>query len=118
MAKSKARLFADLADKMKQTVATLSGVTQQTVDNVPANNNNAVIFNIVATRGIDYHYATVTAVRTANADCDYTQFGDIYSSAELANYIVDINNGIFRLRATATNSGDTTYKITRIGIER
>ena len=55
MAKSKARIFADLADKYSQISTTATGTSIQTVDSVQALDTSSVVFNIMATKGTDFH---------------------------------------------------------------
>ena len=73
MAKSKARIFADLADKYSQISTTATGTSIQTVDSVQAVDTSSVVFNIT-TKGTDFHYCTVVVAMTSATDCDFTQF--------------------------------------------
>ena len=120
MAKSKARIFADVADKYSQISTTATGTSIQTVDSVQAVDQSAVVFNVMATKGSDFHYCTVVVAMTSATDCDFTQFGDIQSSS-LVTFTADSDTGpprTLRLRATPASSGTLNLKITRIGVAR
>ena len=120
MAKSKARIFADLADKYSQISTTATGTSIQTVDSVQAVDTSSVVFNIMATKGTDFHYCTVVVAMTSATDCDFTQFGDIQST-KLVEFTADSDIGpprTLRLRATPETTGTLNLKITRIGVAR
>jgi predicted HAD superfamily phosphohydrolase len=120
MAKSKARIFADLADKYSQISTTATGTSISTVDTVQAVDTSAIVFNIMATKGTDFQYCTVVVAMTSATDCDFTQFSDIQSS-ELVTFTADSDVGpprTLRLRATPTTTGTLNLKITRIGVAR
>ena len=120
MAKSKARIFADLADKYNQIDTTATGNSIQTIDSVHAVDHSAVVYNLMATKGTDFQYCTVVIAMTSASDADFTQFSDI-RSANLVDFTADSDIGpprTLRLRATPASAGTLNLKITRFGVAR
>ena len=120
MAKSKARIFADLADKYSQISTTATGTSIQPDDSVQAEDTRSGEFKIKATKGTDIPYCTVVVAMTSATDCDFTQFGDIQST-NLVSFTADSDIGpprTLRLRATPASTGTLNLKITRIGVAR
>lgn len=126
MAKSRSRLFADMAKTLysndteeksfDQIKATTTDTNETTLNTASATAASAVTFFINATKDTSSHFTTVSAVKTSSTEVDFIEYGTIISDSSLVAFSIDINSGSFRLRATPTVS-NVNYSITRILVE-
>jgi len=103
----------DLDTLISSSETTVASDANTSIDSVSTSTADGVTWEIVATDGSStFNKTTVVAVNDGSSGVDYTEYGTMFSSTDLASYSVTVSGGNYVLYADPTTSG-VTFKLTR-----
>lgn len=123
MAKSKARLLADIQElfygdrnvpALQKIFYTSSNTDQQTITSINKSVANTFIFKVDAKSGVDSHLTMLNVIVNGN-NVTTTEYGTITSSADLASYTVSVSGNNINLQTTPVNA-TTEYSIIKVSL--
>jgi len=123
MAKSKARLLADIQKEFydKDDVSTFTRSTfrtnstnEQVILSINIDKIDAFVFHIKCSAGTDRQMSSINTILEGTT-VYMTEYGEIRTGDLLSTYDVDISGSILRLKATPTNA-TTNFTIVRINL--
>lgn len=123
MAKSKARLLADLQEgiygqgnalSIERDTYTSSNTDQQTILNINSSTSNTFVFHVKSYSGTDSQLVSLNVI-VEGSSAYLTEYGEIRTGLQLSTYDVSVSNNNVQLNATPTNSV-TDFTVVRINL--
>jgi hypothetical protein len=123
MAKSKARLLADVQPAIYGTDGVLSvtrknytssTTDQQVIDRINSSTSNTFVFHVKSYSGTDSHLTSLNVI-VEGSTAYLTEYGDVRTGSSLSSYDVSVNGANVELQATPTNA-TTDFTVVRINL--
>jgi len=123
MAKSKARLLADVQEgiygtgnvlSIEREEYTSSNTDQQTILSINSSTSNTFVFHVKSYSGTDSHLTSLNVI-VEGSSAYLTEYGDVRTGSPLSSYDVNVSNTVIQLQATPTNPV-TDYTVVRINL--
>ena len=123
MAKSKARLLADVQEgiygtgnvlSIEREEYTSSNTDQQTILSINSSTSNTFVFHVKSYSGTDSHLTSLNVI-VEGSSAYLTEYGDVRTGSSLSSYDVNVSNTVIQLQATPTNPV-TDYTVVRINL--
>ena len=123
MAKSKAKLLADVQEgiygtgnvlSIEREEYTSSNTDQQTILSINSSTSNTFVFHVKSYSGTDSHLTSLNVI-VEGSSAYLTEYGDVRTGSSLSSYDVNVSNTVIQLQATPTNPV-TDYTVVRINL--
>jgi len=123
MAKSRARVFADLASEIlgpdnvtsiTRTNYTSSNTDAQVITSINSGTSNTFVFHVKSYSGTDSHLTSLNVI-VEGSTAYLTEYGDVRTGSALSSYDVNVNGANVELQATPTNA-TTDFTVVRINL--
>jgi len=123
MAKSKARLLAEIQPALygtdgvlsvTRTNHTSSNTDLQVITSINSSTSNTFVFHVKSYSGTDSHLTSLNVI-VEGSTAYLTEYGDVRTGSALSTYDVNISGANVELQATPTNAV-TDYTVVRINL--